>query len=71
MSERFEAFLATIYVDAAARARFLADPHSEAVRAGLDEREIAAVEKIDRLDLQMAAHSLRHKRAGKQRAPKN
>jgi len=67
MSERFEAFLARIYVDAAARHRFLADPHGEASRAGLDEREIAAAEKIDRLGLQMVANSLARKRARKRR----
>ena len=71
MSERFEAFLATIYVDADARARFVADPRREAARAGLDMREIAAAEKIDRLGLHMAAHSLLHKRAGKECRRKN
>ena len=65
MSARFETFLAGIYVDAEARARFLADPRSAAAAAGLDPQEIAAAEKIDRLGLQMAANSLRHKRAGK------
>lgn len=67
MSTRFETFLAGIYVDAEARARFLADPRAAATSAGLDPGEIDAAEKIDRLGLQMAAHSLRRKRAGKRR----
>ena len=59
---RFEAFLARIYVDAEARARFLADPRGEAMRAGLAEREVYALEKIDRVGLELAAQSLQHKR---------
>ena len=59
---RFEAFLARIYVEAEARARFLADPHGEAMRAGLAEREVSAVEKIDRVGLELAGQSLQHKR---------
>jgi len=59
---RFEAFLARIYVDAEARARFLADPRGEAMRAGLAEREVSALEKIDRVGLELAAQSLQRKR---------
>jgi hypothetical protein len=59
---RFEAFLAKIYVDAEARARFLADPRGEAMRAGLTEPEISALEKIDRIGLELTANSLQHKR---------
>lgn len=59
---RFEAFLARIYVDAEARTRFLADPRGEAMRAGLAEREVSALEKIDRVGLELAAQSLQHKR---------
>lgn len=66
MSAGFEAFLARIYVDAEARTRFLADPRGFASAAGLSPQEIDAAEKIDRIGLRMTAHSLQHKRAGKQ-----
>ena len=65
MSARFEAFLARIYVDADARARFLADPRAAAVAARLSPPEIDAAEKIDRTGLRMTANSLRHKRRGR------
>jgi hypothetical protein len=61
-SDAFPGFLAQIYVDANARARFLADPRGEAIRAGLSEAEIAALETIDRTGLELAADSLRRKR---------
>lgn len=61
-SSRLEAFLAKIYVDEQARARFLADPRGEAIRAGLIEMEIVAVEKIDRVGLELTVRSLKHKR---------
>jgi hypothetical protein len=67
---RFEAFLAKIYVDAEARARFLADPRGEAMRAGLTEPEISAFEKIDRIGLELTVQSLQHKRRHLQGAPK-
>jgi len=64
-SSRLESFLATIYVDADARARFLADPRGEATRAGLAAPEIESVVNIDRVGLEMFAHSLNHKKAQK------
>ena len=57
-----EAFLARIYVDAAARARFLADPAGEAGRAGLSARECEALRSIDRVGLDLAAESYARKR---------
>jgi hypothetical protein len=66
----FEAFLAKIYVDAEARARFLADPRGEAMRAGLTEPEISALEKIDRIGLELTAQSLERKRRHLQGTPK-
>src|SRR5256885_8064730 len=42
----FEAFLARIYVDPDARARFKADPYAEARRGGLSPEECAAIVKI-------------------------
>ena len=63
MSEaRLEAFLAKIYVDEDSRQRFLADPRGEAAKAGLNEREIGALEKIDRAGLILTARSLQKKR---------
>lgn len=62
-----EAFLAKIYVDEEARAKFLADPRREAQRAGLNEQEIQALEKIDRVGLELTAQSLQRKRHKHQR----
>ena len=58
----FEAFLARIYVDEGARSKFLADPHGEATRAGLTQKEVEAVVKIDRVGLQLFSQSLGQKR---------
>jgi hypothetical protein len=49
-------------VDEEARKRFLADPRGEARRAGLNEEEIQALEKIDRVGLELTAQSLKRKR---------
>jgi hypothetical protein len=62
MTIAFEAFLARIYVDDGARARFLQDPAGEAARAGLAPDEIAALERIDREGLELAAASIAAKR---------
>jgi hypothetical protein len=62
-SPAMERFLAKIYVDAAARARFLADPRAEAARAGMTEEQCRALESIDRVGLEMAARSFARKRA--------
>jgi hypothetical protein len=59
----FEAFLARIYVDPEARAKFLADPRGEAQRAGLSEAECIVLENIDRPGLELAATSFARKRA--------
>jgi hypothetical protein len=64
-SPRLEAFLAKIYVDEQARAKFLANRRSEAIRAGLTESEIAALEQIDRVGLELTARSLTNKRQRK------
>ena len=65
MSAPLEAFLARIYVDAEARARFLADPRAEAVSSGLSPTDVDAVMNIDRLGLEMSAKSLQRKREPK------
>lgn len=62
---RVEAYLATLYVDRAARERWLADPDGEGRRAGLDEAARVAMRAIDRPGLELAAASFAHKRAGR------
>ena len=64
-SPALEHFLATIYVDSDARARFLAAPREETARAGLSPGECEALASIDRTGLEMAARSFAHKRASK------
>ena len=59
---RLEAFLAKIYVEEDSRERFLVDPRGEAAKAGLNELEIVALEKIDRAGLILTARSLQKKR---------
>lgn len=56
-AQNMEALLARLYVDAAARARFQADPHGEARKAGLTEEECRSLEKMDWVGVEMAAHS--------------
>jgi hypothetical protein len=60
----FEAFLARIYAEADARARFLADPRGEALRAGLTAAEADSLARIDREGLALAAASFARKRGG-------
>jgi hypothetical protein len=62
MRPEFETFLARLYTDAPLRARFLADPRAEAERHQLNAQECDALERIDRVGLQMAARSFAHKR---------
>ena len=62
---KLEQFLARIYVDVDARARFLANPRAEAARAGLAEDQCLALESVDRIGLQMAARSYARKREHK------
>ncbi len=66
-SAHLEAFLARIYVDGEARARFLADPRAEARRAGLPEDTCLALAAIDRVGLEMAAVSFERKRSARAR----
>lgn len=61
-ASRFEAFLAKLYVDEKARAKFLADPPGEAMKAGLTPPEVEAVAKIDRVGLDLLTKSLERKR---------
>jgi hypothetical protein len=59
----FETFLARLYTDAPLRARFLANPRAEAERHRLSSAECDALERIDRIGLELAAQSFAHKRA--------
>jgi len=61
-TSRFEAFLAKIYVDEKARARFLVDARGEAIKAGLTEQEVEAAASMDRVGLDLLAKSLERKR---------
>ena len=66
MSARdLEAFLARLYADEAALARFLADPPAAFAAAALTPDERAALLAIDRPGLVMAARSYRAKRSGR------
>jgi len=62
---RVEALLASLYVDGAARERWLVDPDGESRRAGLDDAAREAVRSIDRAGLELAAASFAHKRVGR------
>ncbi|HTM50885.1 MAG TPA: hypothetical protein VL285_19450 [Bryobacteraceae bacterium] len=64
-SPALERFLARIYVDAAARERFLAAPFEAAREAGLTEEQSRSLEAIDRTGLMMAARSYSRKRSAK------
>jgi len=63
VSPAFEAFLARLYTDLECRTRFLEDPGAEAERAGLGADERAALLRVDRVGLQLAARSFESKRA--------
>jgi len=58
----FEAFLAKLYVDESTRAKFLADPRGEAMKAGLTAQEVEDVTRIDRVGLDLLSKSLERKR---------
>ena len=62
---QMERFLASLYVDATLRARFLDTPREEARRAGLNPAQCDALAAIDRVGLEMAAHSFERKRKKK------
>jgi hypothetical protein len=61
-----EALLARLYTDPALRQRFLVDPAAISRDAGLTEAEVAALTRIDRVGLQLAADSYEHKRMAHQ-----
>lgn len=65
-SIKLERFLAAIYVDPAARARFLASPEVEASRAGLSEQQCLRLRELDFTGLGLASDSFARKRAAKE-----
>lgn len=67
MRPEFETFLARLYTDEQLRASFLADPRAEAERQRLTNEECQALERIDRIGLELSARSFAHKRALKVR----
>jgi hypothetical protein len=71
MRREFEVFLARLYTDGPLRARFLEAPRLEAERHGLTAEECAALEKIDRVGLELSARSFAHKRALKGRSARS
>ena len=60
---RLQALLAELFVDAGARAHFLADPRGSALRAGLDPDTAQSLENMDRVGLELASRSFARKRA--------
>jgi hypothetical protein len=65
---KLEKFLASLYVDATLRARFLTAPREEARRAGLSPAQCEALVAIDRVGLEMAARSFERKRQKKNKS---
>jgi hypothetical protein len=63
MSAALETYLTRLYLDTDTRRAFLADPRTAAAKAGLDATDVAALEQIDRVGLELAAHSFAAKRA--------
>jgi hypothetical protein len=62
-AQKLEEFLARLYVDDQARARFLTDPAREASNAGLTAADCTALENIDVIGLELAAESFARKRS--------
>jgi len=62
VSASLETYLVKLYLDRDARRVFLADPRAAAVAEGLAEPDVAALERIDREGLEMAARSFALKR---------
>jgi hypothetical protein len=67
MSASLEAYLAKLYLDADARRVFAADPRAAATQAGLAADDVAALEGIDRVGLELAGRSFDAKRAASPR----
>jgi hypothetical protein len=63
MSASLETYLVKLYLDRDARQAFVADPRAAAREAGLAEADVAALDRIDRVGLELAARSFAAKRA--------
>jgi hypothetical protein len=61
-SPALEAFLARLYIDQGFRERFLAGTLTATESRGLSDQELAALDRIDRVGLQMMSDSLRAKK---------
>jgi uncharacterized protein (UPF0276 family) len=61
-SQRTHTFLARLFVDDAARARFLTRPYDEAIAAGFAEDDARLLAMTDRVGLSLAARSFARKR---------
>lgn len=57
-----EAYLAKLFADPIERKKFLSDPASAAIDAGLSDTDANALRRIDKVGLRMAAASYAHKR---------
>ncbi|MBI4748276.1 MAG: hypothetical protein HY774_07280 [Acidobacteria bacterium] len=66
-SEHFEAFVARLYADTSYCELFLSNPQQVARQAGLSETEIAALDQIDLVGLDIACQSFARKRDQKAR----
>lgn len=62
MSASLETYLVKLYLDRDARRAFLADPRAAATAAGLGPEDVAALERVDRDGLELAAQSFALKR---------
>jgi uncharacterized protein (UPF0276 family) len=67
-SSVLEAYLARLYVDSEERARFMADPNTQARLAGLSAEERAELVAFDVTGLELAAESFARKRVEKRRS---
>jgi hypothetical protein len=67
VSAALEAYLARLYLDTDARRAFTTDPRAAATRAGLQPADIAALEHVDRVGLELTARSLQAKRQSHRR----
>jgi hypothetical protein len=62
VSASLETYLVKLYLDRDARRAFLADPRAAATAAGLEAADVAALERVDRDGLELAARSFAAKR---------
>jgi hypothetical protein len=66
-AQSFEQYLAKLYTDAEARAKFLSNPGAAAAAEGMTPEECEALARIDVAGLELAARSFARKREQKER----